>query len=473
MASTYLSRTFGTATSRKKFTLSMWVKLSGRGTGNNNSLLVSGASGQNEGTIKISSDAILWNEYNVGIGGSEGLLISNQLLRDYSAWYHLVFAWDSTNATADDRMKIYLGGEQVTSFSSRTNPSLNYDAQINNNIVHNIGRQTWNSSGFFDGSMSHIHFIDGTAYDASAFGSTDSTTGEWKINTSPSVTYGTNGFFVLKDGNSLTDQSPNTNNLTLSSGTLTKTEDCPNNLFATFNPLAAYKDNHDPNNWLKNGNTVIDTDGRSEFDWLTDFGTLGAISGKYYMELKINQIGSASSVDYGSIGIANDFAMSDSPNCTYGRESNDWGSGVYAYSFRFDSRTAASIALIKRENGTSTKTDSYQTQSSNLQVIRMAWDLDNGKIWFGRDGSWFNSGNPSAGTYAALTFTPNGRTFLPYVNHWIHNSGNNPIYSINFGNGYFGTSTVASAGTNASNNGIFEYDTPTGFTALSTKGLNE
>ena len=113
MASTYLSRTFGTATSRKKFTLSMWVKLSGRGTGNNNSLLVSGASGQNEGTIKISSDAILWNEYNVGIGGSEGLLISNQLLRDYSAWYHLVFAWDSTNATADDRMKIYLGIHQV------------------------------------------------------------------------------------------------------------------------------------------------------------------------------------------------------------------------------------------------------------------------------------------------------------------------------------------------------------------------
>jgi len=93
------------------------------------------------------------------------------------------------------------------------------------------------SSAYFDGSMSHVHFIDGTAYDASAFGSTDSTTGEWKINTSPSVTYGTNGFFILKDGNSVTDQSPNSNNFTVGGGTLTKTEDNPSNVFATLNPL--------------------------------------------------------------------------------------------------------------------------------------------------------------------------------------------------------------------------------------------
>ena len=72
---------------------------------------------------------------------------------------------------------------------------------------------------------------------ASEFGSTDSTTGEWKINTSPSVTYGTNGFFILKDGNSVTDQSGQGNNFTVGSGTLTKTEDCPSNVFATLNPF--------------------------------------------------------------------------------------------------------------------------------------------------------------------------------------------------------------------------------------------
>jgi hypothetical protein len=89
---------------------------------------------------------------------------------------------------------------------------------------------------YFDGSMSHIHFIDGTAYDATAFGEYDAN-GVWKIKTSPSVTYGTNGFFILKDGNSVTDQSGNGNNFTVAGGTLTNTEDNPANVFATLNPL--------------------------------------------------------------------------------------------------------------------------------------------------------------------------------------------------------------------------------------------
>ena len=83
----------------------------------------------------------------------------------------------------------------------------------------------------FDGCMSHIHYTDGYAYYApTVFGETDAT-GEWKINTSPSVTYGTNGFFILKDGASVTDQSGNSNNFTVAAGTLTNTEDCPSNVF--------------------------------------------------------------------------------------------------------------------------------------------------------------------------------------------------------------------------------------------------
>ena len=89
------------------------------------------------------------------------------------------------------------------------------------------------SAYYFDGSMSHIHFIDGTAYDATAFGEYDAN-GVWKIKTSPSVTYGTNGFFILKDGNSVTDQSGNSNNFTVGGGTLTNTEDNPSNVFATL-----------------------------------------------------------------------------------------------------------------------------------------------------------------------------------------------------------------------------------------------
>ena len=99
-----------------------------------------------------------------------------------------------------------------------------------------------------------FHFIDGTAYTPSDFGSTDSVTGEWKINTAPSVNYGTNGFFILKDGNSVTDQSGNSNNFTVAGGTLTKTEDCPSNVFATWNPL--WKSSVQNNIGFNHGNTT-------------------------------------------------------------------------------------------------------------------------------------------------------------------------------------------------------------------------
>ena len=459
MASTYLSRTFGTATSRKKFTLSMWVKLSGRGTGNNNSLLVSGASGQNEGTIKISSDAILWNEYNVGIGGSEGLLISNQLLRDYSAWYHLVFAWDSTNATADDRMKIYLGGEQVTSFSSRTNPSLNYDAQINNNIVHNIGRQTWNSSGFFDGSMSHIHFIDGTAYDASAFGSTDSTTGEWKINTSPSVTYGTNGFFILKDGNSVTDQSGNSNNFTVAGGTLTKTEDFPSNVFATWNPLA---NANTSSTALTNGNTTFATPSGGHDFTISTLG-MNSGSGKFYCETKVSV-----SSSFNMIGISDHM---------YQGGNQELSEDNYSYGYYSDSGGGSTAAKVR---GNGSYILSGMPNYTTNDIIGMAIDLENHKLYFSKNGTWINSGDPTSGSTGTgavsiqdlrtVTSTYGNGVYFFGAGDWHTSSGG--TYQCNFGNGYFGTTAVASAGTNASGIGIFEYDVPTGYTALSTKGLN-
>ena len=88
--------------------------------------------------------------------------------------------------------------------------------------------------------MSHFYFIDGTAYSASTFGETDSDTGEWKIKTDVSVTYGNNGFFILKDSNSITDQSGNGHDWTVGAGTLTATEDNPSNVFNTINPLETY-----------------------------------------------------------------------------------------------------------------------------------------------------------------------------------------------------------------------------------------
>ena len=136
-----------------------------------------------------------------------------------------------------NRTKIYVNGNEVTSFITllhihhKTNRLFN----INNSQTIYVGAFN-TTQDFFNGSMSHYHFIDGTAYDATAFGEYDAN-GVWKIKTSPSVTYGTNGFFILKDGNSVTDQSGNSNNFTVAGGTLTNTEDNPSNVFATLNPL--------------------------------------------------------------------------------------------------------------------------------------------------------------------------------------------------------------------------------------------
>ena len=129
---------------------------------------------------------------------------------------------------------------QETSFSNDTYPSQNADMTFANGYTNYIGRYGANTNSNFDGSMSYFYFVDGSVIDIAQFGSTDSTTGEWKINTSPTISsYGNEGFLILKDGNTITDQSSNSNNFTVGAGTLTKTEDNPSNVFASRLPNPA------------------------------------------------------------------------------------------------------------------------------------------------------------------------------------------------------------------------------------------
>jgi hypothetical protein len=184
MASTSLSRnTWGTATNDKIFTMSVWVKRSGLGY----QQIVNSYDGStgNDNQLKFqSTDAI---ELTVSTG-TEYFLKTNRLFRDTSAWYHIVFAFDSTQATDSNRYKLYINGTQETSFSSVSYPPQNTTYQFfRNSNANNIGSQFGASGGFFNGQMAHFHFIDGTAYDASTFGETDATTGIWKPKTAPSV----------------------------------------------------------------------------------------------------------------------------------------------------------------------------------------------------------------------------------------------------------------------------------------------
>jgi hypothetical protein len=296
---------------------------------------------------------------------------------------------------------------------------------------------------FFDGSMSHIHFIDGTAYDASDFGEYD-TNGVWKIKTSPSVTYGTNGFFILKDGNSVTDQSPNTNNFTVGGGTLTNTEDNPSNVFATFNPLVNV-----PTGTYSNGNTQFN--GGAEHR--TGYGTLAFSTGKYYWEAKATG-GTKYTIGLSDAENQSAYQQVSGANLIVGSNSNSYLKG--------DAIGWYYTTLYK--NGSTVASSIHQIATNDIMMI--ACDADSGKIYYGVNGTWRVANSTTFNASSNDTTFTTGRFYVPAC------SNENCGWQFNFGNGYFGTTAVSSAGTNASGIGIFEYDVPTGYTALSTKGLN-
>ena len=445
MASTYLTRTF-TSGNRKTFTISVWFKLGNPSISNSDYEAIIAASGGDHG-IWIRGDR---NELDLYFTQN---LVGTTSIRDVNGWYHLVVGVDTTQSTESNRVKAYLNGEQFTSFDdggggSVTYPTLNADTLFNNNGgTCTIGKRASTNVHYWTGSMSHFHFCDGTQYAASDFGSTDSTTGEWEINVAPNVTYGTNGFFILKDNNSGTDQSGEGNNFTVGGGTLTKTEDCPDNVFATLNPL---QQNNTATTY-SNGNTK-GTGTSSTSNFSSTPATLGASSGKFYAEYKPNLSTTDSSISgFVNLDTAN-FNVTD----FYGG-SNNMSAGIYDNGGQILHSTGTNLGSVGA--------------LSNGDIVMLAMDLDNGYLYWGKNGNWFNSANPATsggtGGLALSNLGSNGTyTFL--------NSNRKSMGTEwNFGNGYFGTTAISSEGTNASGIGKFEYDVPTGYTALSTKGLNE
>ena len=368
---------------------------------------------------------------------------THRLFRDVGAWYHIVLSVDTTQSTAADRVKLYVNGVQESHFDTATYPSQNTVFYLNGNSVANYIGQEGNSSDYWDGLMSHFHVIDGTAYAASTFGETDSTTGEWTILTSPSVTYGNNGFFILRDGNSVTDASGNSNNWTVGGGTLTNTEDCPDNNFCTINPL----DNKYPNYTFANGNNTVTTGGNYSYCQATQY----VATGKYYWEVKVvSKTGGGEEYMIGvqgkSVTATNSPAQSNGGYTIYANDGQVYGVGATA---------------------------SYGSAYTAGDIIGVALDCDNNKLYWSKNGSWMGSGNPSSGSngYSInAASSAQQQAYSPVAGFY---ASNNAVFNFNFGNGFFGTTAISSEGSNASGIGKFEYDVPTGYTALSTKGLNE
>jgi hypothetical protein len=442
MATTYLTRTTtaGTPTSSKKNTLSVWLKKSGLGAG---TFFNGGTNDQNQNFINFNPNDKIFIQ-NSTSNSNNLVLVTTQVFRDTSAWYNIILAIDTTQGTASNRVKLYVNGVQITAFDTETYPAVDAEIEWNKSgATIEIGKYPFDSSGsaIYNGSMSHFNFIDGTQELPTVFGETDSTTGEWKIKTSPSVTYGNNGFFILKDGNSVTDQSGNSNNFTVGGGTLTNTEDCPDNVFATLNPL----DNYYAGSTFSNGNnTIVSVAGSYTYNT----STIGVASGKFYSEVKVN------TSNDNVVGIAGGFSTSDTSKLE--DQVNNYGY------IGFDGTVMS--------NGSTLAT--YGTYTTG-DIIGIAVDCTNNKFYVSKNGVFQGSADPSNNT-GGLSITAAASVINNvYMFAGGENSGARTVtHNWNFGNGYFGTTAVSSAGTNASGIGIFEYDVPTGYTALSTKGLN-
>jgi hypothetical protein len=390
-----------------------------------------------------SSNELQWEIKDSG-GTDDSSFRTNRVFRDTSAWYHIVFIYDTTNGTAGDRLRLYINGERVTSFAAEDQAGSNFGSLWSSSVKHYVGVSNDNDglANYFNGLMAHVHLTWGTVYEPSTFGETDATTGIWKPKTAPSVTYGAEGYF-LKFENSAsfgTDSSPNANNFTVN-GTMTQTIDTPSNVFATFNPLNVPTSNAPT---FSEGNLQVTTTNLSH---VGGFSTIGITTGKWYAEFKII----STSSENATIGITGQSAENARNNKFAGQETTSYGYSYTAWGSLYDG----------------SGTGSWGSTYGAGDIIGVAVDLDSNNLYFYKNGVVQNGG--TAVSITASSSTSEGVYCFGTGDGSI---GNNNTVSANFGNGYFGTTPVSSAENPDDGIGIFEYDVPTGYKALCTKSIN-
>ena len=435
-SSDYLNRTPSSAGNRKTFTWSFWVKRSDLAS-SRSLYSVDTASGTTGFSASYFTST---GELFIGVRESSGekRLKTNQVVRDVSAWYHIVIAFDTTQSTGTDRIKLYVNGSQVTSFAEQNDITQNFDTSVNNTVTQDIGVYK-NSGGSrnsnFDGYMAEVCLIDGQQLDPTSFGEFDEDTGIWKPIDVSGLTFGTNGFYLdFENSGSLgNDKSGNGNNFTVNN--LTSDDqviDTPTNNFATLNPL----DNYWSNGTLSNGNLTFLSD-TSNVTYIPS--TLGVSSGKWYWEVEFDAKSGGS--DSPVIGITS--TQPTAGNQQLGNFPNDWGYFGYSPSSYINNNTETSYG------------SSYTTND----IIGVALDLDNNKLYFSKNGTWQNSGDPTSGATGtgALSITDPSSTPLGFYFPAIcyYNVSNTGTFNANFGSS------------------AFSYSVPSGYYALNTKNLAE
>ena len=445
MANSALSRTFGTPTHTDKWTWSAWIKRSKlSSSGVYMDVFAAYTDGNNYAQLSFHPDNYFFY-YDYQGGAIKASLSTNKEFRDTSAWYHIVVATDTTQATAANRVKLYINGEQYTWDNATTYPTQNQDTFINKaSTAHYIGQV--GIGNFFNGYMSHVAFVDGQQLAPTVFGGSDSTSGIWKFK-SPSTTWGTNGAHIKFENSSNLglDSSTNTNNWTVA-GNLKQALDTPSNVSSIINQLTYSASQVN----IQNG-ALSKTNTPTSNAWRSFYGTLGASSGKYYFEMKVDQIENSDPNNFW-VGIV------DIEQMTYTADNQQFYKQGRGYGYHAQTGNS----------GNNNQTFSFGNSWTAGDIIGVAMDLDNAKMYFSKNGTYQNSGVPTSGSTGtgAMIIAAN-TTYVPAFSQYYANEQ----FSVNFGNGFFGTTAITSAGSNG-NGSLFEYDVPSGYYALNTKNIN-
>ena len=437
-----LTFTPSSAGNRRTFTLSVWFKLSVYSTGERVLLAADDGTGGNNNFDYI---AINGNDklFVYGYEGSENQqLISTQVFRDPSAWYHLVVAFDTTDGTASNRIKAYVNGNQITDFDTANYPSQNFQTRFNNNNAQRISSYPDQDTSYFDGYMCEYNLVDGSQLAPTSFGEFNDN-GVW-IPKKYTGSYGTNGFYLefKQTGTSANssgigaDTSGNDHHWAVSNlAALDVTEDTCTNNFATMLPILYTSDVVA----FSEGNVKLV--GSSTADGGGSWASIVPTSGKWYAEVK-NVVAVTS-----LLGLATVDTWADARNML--------GSGTFLYAQ--DNNTAVKL----RQGGSTANasvsggSNSYSTWSNNT-IINIALDMDNGKAYFGINGTYMNSSNPADGTnsFSLHTDYTSGVTFACGLDaSTVEWNFGNPPFSISSGNTY-------------GKYGNFEYEVPSGYYAL-------
>ena len=437
-SSDYLSRS-STAGNKKTWTFSFWLKRSKLDV----LQFIAFSDVANYFRMRITSGNVF------EIFDSNGNTTWNwyPLLRDTAAWYHLVLRADSTDGTNGNRLRLYINGTLALA-NTVGSISQNYDFSFNQGGTFQIAKG--NSTDYLDGYLAETILIDGQALAPTDFGEFDEDSGIWKPIDVSGLTFGTNGFYLdFEDSSALGNDAAGSNNFTVNNLTAIdqSTDTCTNN-FATMNPL----DNYWQGSAFSEGSLTVTTTNASQS---YNTSSIMVSSGKWYVECKPVSGGSEP-----EIGIFSKLTGANAGN----NSQLSYNANGYAY--------RASDPGSVWYNGSAVSTSF--SQYANGDIVGIALDLDNNKLYFSKNGTFGNSGNPtsgSTGTGAISIVAPTSTTLGAYgfaANESFNDQ--NKVFSWNFGSPPY---AISSGNTDGNGYGNFEYAVPSGYLSLCTANLSE